>query len=75
MCLIETNFLLLIVSPGLREMETIENLKAQGEALGYEGDALRAFIKDQQDMLRDEKKAQREAQACLNYQKRWQRVH
>ena len=44
-------------------METIENLKAQGEALGYEGDALRAFIKDQQDMLRDERKAQREAQA------------
>ena len=45
-------------------METIENLKAQGEALGYEGDALRAFIKDQQDMLRNERKAQREAQAC-----------
>ena len=44
-------------------METIENLKAQGEALGYEGDALRAFIKDQQDRLRDERKAQREAQA------------
>ena len=44
-------------------METIENLKAQGEALGYEGDALRALIKDQQDMLRDERKAQREAQA------------
>ena len=45
-------------------METIGNLKAQGEALGYEGDALRAFIKDQQDRLRDERKAQREAQAC-----------
>ena len=44
-------------------METIENLKAQGEALGYEGDALPAFIKDQQDRLRDERKAQREAQA------------
>ena len=44
-------------------METIENLNAQGEALGYEGDALRAFIKDQQDRLRDERKAQREAQA------------
>ena len=44
-------------------METIENLKAQGEALGYEGDALRAFDKDQQDRLRDERKAQREAQA------------
>ena len=44
-------------------METIENLKAQGEALGYEGDALRAFKKDQQDRLRDERKAQREAQA------------
>ena len=43
-------------------METIENLKAQEEALGYEGDALRAFIKDQQDMLRDERKTQREAQ-------------
>ena len=63
MCLIETNFLLLIVSLGLGEMETIENLKAQGEALEYEGDALRAFIKDQQDRLRDERKAQREAQA------------
>ena len=44
-------------------METIENLKAQGEALGYEGDALRAFNKDQQDRLRDERKAQRDAQA------------
>ena len=44
-------------------METIENLKAQGEALGHEGNALRAFIKDQQDRLRDERKAQREAQA------------
>ena len=44
-------------------METIENLKAQGVALGYEGDALRAFIKDQQDRLRDERKVQREANA------------
>ena len=44
-------------------METIENLKAQGEALGYEDHALRAFIKDQQDRLCDERKAQREAQA------------
>ena len=44
-------------------METIENLKAQGEALGYEGDALRAFIKDQEDRLCDERKAQREPQA------------
>ena len=43
-------------------METIKNLKAQGEALGYEGDALRAFIKDQQDMPRNERKAQLEAQ-------------
>ena len=57
------NKLLAIVSLGLREMETIENLKAQGEALGYEGDALRAFIKDQEDRLRDERKAQREPQA------------
>ena len=63
MCLIETNFLLLIFSLGLREIETIENLKAQGEALGYEGVALRAFIKDQQDKLRDERKAQAEEQA------------
>ena len=55
--------MLLIVLLGFREMETIENLKAQGEALGYEGDALRAFIKAQQDRLRDERKAQREAQA------------
>ena len=44
-------------------METIENLKAQGEAIEYEGDALRAFIKDQQDILRDDRKAQLEAQA------------
>ena len=44
-------------------METIENLKAQREALGYEGDVLRASIKDQQDRLLDERKAQREAQA------------
>ena len=44
-------------------METIENLKAQGEALGYEGNALRAFIKDQQDRLSNERKAQHEAQA------------
>ena len=39
-------------------METIESLKAQGEALGYEGNALRAFVKDQQDRLRDERQEQ-----------------
>ena len=44
-------------------MKIIENLKAQGEALGYEGDALRAFITDQQDRFCDERKAQRGAQA------------
>ena len=42
-------------------METIESLKAQGQALGYEGDALRAFVKDQQDRLRDERQEQRNA--------------
>ena len=41
-------------------MEKIENLKALGESLGYEGDALRAFVKDQQDRLRVERLAKRE---------------
>ena len=35
-------------------MENIENLKALGESLGYESDALRTFVKEQQDRLRDE---------------------
>ena len=35
-------------------MENIENLKALGESLGYEDDALRTFVKEQQDCLRDE---------------------
>ena len=39
-------------------MEIIESLKAQGEALWYEGDALRAFVKDQQDRIRDERQEQ-----------------
>ena len=40
-------------------METKESLKAQGEVLGYEGDALRAFVKALQDRLRDERQEQR----------------
>ena len=35
-------------------MENIENLKALRESLGYEGDALRTFVRKQQDRLRDE---------------------
>ena len=40
-------------------MEAIKSVKAQGEALGYKGDALRAFIKDQLDRLSDERQEQR----------------
>ena len=41
-------------------MENIENLKALGESLRYEGDALRVFVKDQQDRLGVEPLAKRE---------------
>ena len=41
-------------------MENIENLKALGESLGYEGDVLKVFIKDQQYQLCDERLAKRD---------------
>ena len=41
-------------------MVNIGNLKALWESLGYEGDALRAFVKEQQDRLRNEHLAKRE---------------
>ena len=40
-------------------METTESLKSQWKALRYEGDALRAFVEDQQDRLRNERQEQR----------------
>ena len=40
-------------------MPTIASLRAEGEALGLEGDPLRVFILDQQAMLRDERANER----------------
>ena len=41
-------------------MENIENLKALGESLGYEGHGLRVFLKDQQNRLHDDKLREKE---------------
>jgi len=43
-------------------MEQIQQLRQLGESLGYEGNELRAFVKDQQDRLRDERAALRQEQ-------------
>ena len=41
-------------------MDLLKELMSMGEALGYEGDTLRAFVKDQQAQQRDERNAQRQ---------------
>ena len=42
-------------------MDVIERLTKQGKDLGYEGETLQTFVKEQQIELRDERKAMREA--------------
>ena len=41
-------------------MNLLKELMSMGEALGYEGDTLRAFVKDQQAQQRDERIAERQ---------------
>ena len=41
-------------------MENLNELKEYGMSLGYEGDALRDFVRDQQIILRDERLAMRQ---------------
>ena len=43
-------------------MDVIERLTKQGKDLGYEGEILQTFVKEQQIELRDERKAMREAE-------------
>ena len=43
-------------------MDVIERLTKQGKELGYEGETLQTFVKEQQIELRDERKAMREAE-------------
>ena len=43
-------------------MDVIERLTKQGKYLGYEGETLQTFVKEQQIELRDERKAMREAE-------------
>ena len=38
-------------------MDVIEILTKQGKELGYEGEALQTFVKEQQIVLRNERKA------------------
>ena len=42
-------------------MAVKERLTKQGKDLGYEGETLQTFVKEQQIELRDERKAMREA--------------
>ena len=43
-------------------MDVIERLTKQGKDLGYEGETLQIFVKEQQIELRDERKAMLEAE-------------
>ena len=43
-------------------MDVLERLMKQGKDLGYEGETLQTFVKEQQIELRDERKAMREAE-------------
>ena len=43
-------------------MDVIERLTKQGKDLGYEGETLQTFVKEQQIDLRDERKAMHEAE-------------
>ena len=43
-------------------MATLERLTKQGKDLGYEGEALNTFVKEQQVILRDERQAARDAE-------------
>ena len=44
-------------------MDVIERLTKQGKDLGYKGETLQTFVKEQQIELRDERKAMREAES------------
>ena len=41
-------------------MSNLDELIQKGTSLGYDGQTLRDFVKDQQDRLRDERAAERE---------------
>ena len=57
-------------------METIENLKTEGEALGYEGDAFRAFLRiSKAGYETRERRNLRCKHASVDFQKRRQRVN
>ena len=43
-------------------MDVIERLTKQGKDLGYEGETLQTFVKEQQIELRDERKAMHKAE-------------
>ena len=43
-------------------MDVIERLTKQGKDLGYEGETLQTFVKEQQIELRDKRKAMLEAE-------------
>ena len=43
-------------------MDVIERLTKQGKGLGYEGETLQTFVKEQQIELRDERKAMHKAE-------------
>ena len=42
-------------------MDTLERLTKQGKEMGYEGEELKTFVKEQQVIFRDERQAARDA--------------
>ena len=42
-------------------MESLKEMTELGQALGYEGDELKAFVRGQQEQEREERKSRREA--------------
>lgn len=43
-------------------MDTLERLNEQGKELGYDGEELKAFVKEQHAILREERQAILEAE-------------
>lgn len=56
-------------------MESLKEMTELGQALGYEGDELKAFVRGQQEQEREERKSRREADKLKVENEREKREH
>ncbi len=55
---------------GKSKMETLKELKDYGMSLGYEGEELKLFVRDQQAIAREERQHEREYKLALEQAQR-----